>query len=411
MSLIMTFCSYQGFWHDEVHKVCYGRYNQLAINSPSLLRTLSNTIANGNKAMDMLDRTGTIDCSKTAGVKGQSPFHHLPYFDVTRDCTLDMMHITSGVVGRHLAKLLTGMKLKASASKAKKDAREEAKKTQEQIDADLRAAALAAERAERKEAEQEMKLRDRADKAIAAKQVIADSVRKSHAARARAQEQANELATKEANRRRQVKRAKEERERARRAVVDSRDPPSARSLDQFVQLWSIPEATRLLIEERCYRQLSAPRGVAPVSKRPLTLTSEMQAHHWVNFAKVYGVYLIHHCMRGEEQREAVYAATQLLQVIKLSLTSTVTPSLIDRLHQVITTVARNFNDRFPPHMKVMMIHLLMAHIPATLAYWGPARGYWNFPYERSVPTMCHNVPHCAPMCPNVPQCATTRRNV
>lgn len=144
------------------------------------------------------------------------------------------------------------------------------------------------------------------------------------------------------------------------------------------------EKTRLLVEERCYRQIAAPRGVAPRTKRPFTMTSEMQAHHWVNFSKVYGPYLISHCMPEPPKTKYVRAATQVLEVVKKSLLSSVSNATVQQLREDIRELAEGFDDAFPNEFKVMMLHLLMFHLPDTIDYWGPARGYWNFPYERSV---------------------------
>ena len=49
-----------------------------------------------------------FDGRTTHGVLGRSALHDLPYFNMIRDTVLDMMHVTSGVVGHHLVLLTQG---------------------------------------------------------------------------------------------------------------------------------------------------------------------------------------------------------------------------------------------------------------------------------------------------------------
>ena len=207
--------------------MCYGRYNQLAVGEQPPLRTSENTIANGNKAVRLLGQKGVG--ALTAGVKGLSAFISLPYFDISTDCTLDMMHITSGVVGRHLVKLITGTRMKAVVTAAKKAEREAAAKTQEQIDADLHAAEEHAQQALEDERTEEDR-RETKRAAISAME-LKKARAKSQLAKNNIQRAINVAESNEQNRRREVelKVAAEARKHA--GVLASRDPPPQVSAD------------------------------------------------------------------------------------------------------------------------------------------------------------------------------------
>ena len=110
----------------------------------------------------------------------------------------------------------------------------------------------------------------------------------------------------------------------------------------------------------------------------------MMAHHSVNFAKVYGKYLMSQCHRGDTLRMACL----LLDIISLCLSSSVPPDMLERLDGLIVIFAHKFNDWMPTVSKAVVLHTLLFHLPTTIAYWGPARGYWCFPFERSV-AACH----------------------
>ncbi len=144
--------------------------------------------------------------------------------------------------------------------------------------------------------------------------------------------------------------------------------------------WELSPAVALLIESRCYQEIAAPRGIAPPTKKPFSLPSEMMAHHSVNFAKVYGKYLLSQCHRADTLR----VSCLLLDILSLCLASSVTPTLIGHLEGKIKIFAHRFRDWMPTVSKALVLHTLIFHMPATIAYWGPARGYWCFPFERSV---------------------------
>ena len=115
----------------------------------------------------------------------------------------------------------------------------------------------------------------------------------------------------------------------------------------------------------------------------------MQSHHWLNFARVYGSYLIEHGLKGYDN--SIMASCFLLEIVKMATASTTSAKHVRNLRVEIMRLAYKMNTWFPPHQKTMMLHLLMFHMPDTIAYWGPARGYWNFPFERNIKHLANKI--------------------
>ena len=143
-------------------------------------------------------------------------------------------------------------------------------------------------------------------------------------------------------------------------------------------MWAIKETTALLTEQHAYQSILAPTGIAPYTKRPLSTPSEMTAHHWINFIKVYGKYLLQVVFDGEH----LEVVSQLLDFVSLCLSSTINKEVLESIEEESRKVAADFHRYFPVSERNIVMHLLVFHIPATLKYWGPARGYWCFPFER-----------------------------
>lgn len=80
-------------------------------------------------------RTGTGP-KGTAGVVDASQLYNLTYFDPTTQCVLDMMHLCSGIVGRHLIPLIRRQRLGKVAAQKKSDDAAQRKKTPAQLLAD-----------------------------------------------------------------------------------------------------------------------------------------------------------------------------------------------------------------------------------------------------------------------------------
>jgi hypothetical protein len=142
--------------------------------------------------------------------------------------------------------------------------------------------------------------------------------------------------------------------------------------------WHMSEAEATEIERVAYREIRAPTGVAPHSKRPLSCSSEMTAHHWMNFVKVYGKYLLALKYTGDCLR----VACALLDFIKDCLLSHLPPGKADEIGRKAREIAKDIDKFFPHTERSMVLHLLIFHIPQALHYFGPMRTVWAFWSER-----------------------------
>jgi hypothetical protein len=61
------------------------------------------------------------------------------------------------------------------------------------------------------------------------------------------------------------------------------------------------------------------------------------------------------------------------------------------LDEAIKNAAKKIDQNLPKSDWAMVLHNLMFHIPDTIKRWGPTRGYWCFPFERSVDHGCDAV--------------------
>ena len=75
---------------------------------------------------------------------------------------------------------------------------------------------------------------------------------------------------------------------------------------------------------------------------------------------------------------------KLFDVLALLLASDAKAETKARSRLLIQELASNFDAVFPRTMKSMMMHQLLFHVPAAIRMWGPARGFWCFPFERYI---------------------------
>jgi hypothetical protein len=99
--------------------------------------------------------------SDNKGVTGRSALFDLSYFDPIAQCTLDMMHLTSGITGRHLVRLMTkGVKEGAGEQSARKAIAARKRMTPAQLAAEEDAPRWRAVEKEKKEAEKVQAAKD-----------------------------------------------------------------------------------------------------------------------------------------------------------------------------------------------------------------------------------------------------------
>lgn len=141
----------------------------------------------------------------------------------------------------------------------------------------------------------------------------------------------------------------------------------------------MPASIAKLIETEAYAKIIAPPGIAPRYQRPFTVPSDMSCHDWLNFTKVYGKYLLSN-MYSDKSLKVLCG---IIDLVHQCLASSVTSDSLEALRLQVKSVARNFEKDVPSTEWSIMMHLLTFHMPDTMEFWGPARGYWCFPFERS----------------------------
>lgn len=152
-----------------------------------------------------------------------------------------------------------------------------------------------------------------------------------------------------------------------------------KQLQSFHQRYQI-SALGIERAEKAYHTIQAPINIAPHSKMPFQMSGQMTAHHWVNFTKVYGKYLFQHIYHNRP--DALKGMCYVLNLVTASLSSNATAAIKVETKRLVQQLASEFDELLPSIEKSLMMHLLMFHMPRTIRIWGPARGFWCFPFER-----------------------------
>lgn len=300
-----------------------------------------------------------IGFKSTNGFNGRSPLLDLPHFDLFQHTTLDTMHITSNVC-KDLVGMMTGERIKKAVAGAK---------------ANL---GRAQKRAEAQEHKVEALIKKNVENINKWTSDLAALVAAGKTASKKAQTLRGQIAA--ANLGEVDPNAPSDEEDyhlvEQRAAADR-----VARLEQLRGDWFISKDRAEAIETHGYKKILAPSGVAPHSKRPLSCSTQMTAHHWMNFVKCYGKYLL--CLAFHEDDPTLAALCQLLDFLKDCLRPTIAPGDIKKLYKDARELAGTIHERFPLNARSMMLHLLVYHVPSGLSLWGPARGVHCFPYERS----------------------------
>ena len=344
----------------------FGGYASFANDERPFSRTHEGILQHAHRAARQLIDHGKIDTERTKGVTGTSPLFDLTYFDLALHTLLDSMHIVSGVVGRHLVPMLVGGRIAAGVVALKKnfDRRVEAERKRVEV----RDKRIADENAKINGWERQ---RARKKNGSTAFDALSDKI---SAAKTRLDQLEGRVAANPEDG------SGDEADDA-DAWAHGERARSAADIDRmanFLKLWSMPKAVAERIDAIAYRKIVAPDGIAPDKRGPLSRPGEMNSHHWFNFTKVYGKYLFSAYYSGDHLR----VLCELLDFIKACLGSHLSPQDKDDIHAKAKQVASNFDQFFPPTEQSLMLHVLVFHMPQTLALFGPARGYHCFPFER-----------------------------
>jgi len=197
-------------------------------------------------------------------------------------------------------------------------------------------------------------------------------------------------------------------------------PPSDISsfLEQCKEKWTVAKRHIETVEREFYQQMQSPPGIAQHSRRPLTTPSEMTCHMWVNFSRVYGKYLLKQVLSNDDAARTACAIIDFTNHCLAGLckqckhmcslhnigaiahccvfcafcTDVMSAERAESLAQESKLVAQQVVAHVSPTEHSFVLHVLLEHMPRTLGLWGPARGFWCFPFERSV---CANSTCCA----------------
>lgn len=375
-------------------------------------------------------------------VKGKSALCRLPYFDMIEDTPLDMMHIVSGVMDRHLMSLTKGARVSdalktasksspsSSAKRPRTDAMEDApasdvdSDSEERKSTDHRASSAAAAAPRRPippapvfarltypvtmtrilelinfPAKRNTMNRYEAE-ALDKHQRSSDELRAPRELPAPGNPTRDENGIFVYN----IRMLEEESAyRESHPVTVAADLAAAAPASSSA---ASPEVDRLAEHQRrfpllsqsalaeldlIYLSIEAPLNIAPASKRPYTQKGSMTAHHWVNFTKCYGKYLLLRQFQSPAQRATLKMMCNMLDFVALCLSSSVSRDTKVRIAQLRDTVARTFEQDWPEIEHAVIMHLLIFHIPDTIARWGPVRGYWCFPFERMIGKLANSI--------------------
>lgn len=304
----------------------------------------SSHVAEHNTLLE-LDRTKWS--KDTKGVIGRSALFDLPYFDIATMTVIDMMHIIPGVLSAHMLKVMVGKRLTGKLSAEKKRVAVANAKLEDAAEKDL---ALRNVRFQKEKA------------AWLSRTKAARSLPKTHPQRA-----------------------------ARMAEIDNPPFPPVytpcrpvvdrtEEIERMVEQWHIPLHCSEALEIHCWSQIRGPPGIAPWSKKPLTVPSTMNMSLWMGVAKVTGKYLLSHVIEGT----ILTLVCDIFDFMTACLAAQQTPESIVEIKAASRKIAGHIADYFPDSELSLVLHMLVMHIPDQLKTWGPARGWWVFAFERSV---------------------------
>jgi hypothetical protein len=165
-------------------------------------------------------------------------------------------------------------------------------------------------------------------------------------------------------------------------------------LRTFEKLFGELNEEEVFLMDGVYDLIRAPLNIAPKSKYPFRLRGEMTAYHWLNFTKVYGKYLffaryskptdgLPFKNAPHRMNTSLDGLCQLMDLLTSCLASHATTDTKARTDELVKEFATRFDEMLPITEKVINMHNLIFHIPDMIKRWGPVRGFWCFPFERS----------------------------
>lgn len=286
----------------------------------------------------------------TKGVTGRSVLFDLHDFDLVQRTLPDMMHIVSGVIGRHLFPSISKGKLQQQLSKEAARLHNTYVREVERV----------------KEAN--LKLQAAYQRQMA---TWSNNLEKA----------------KKASKRSAAYARKDDPKPQPPQPIPEPPPPAAAAqsergeeIELQIDTWCITPRVTSGLEDHCWCNILAPPGIVGRTKKPFTTPSGLNSAQWMGVTKVTGKYLLSHLFTGD----LLQALCDFLDFTTMCLASSLNAIDLERIKKKAQVVARDIDRFFPLSERSLVLHILIFHIPAYLEMWGPARCWWVFPYERSV---------------------------
>lgn len=299
------------------------------------------------------------------GVVGRSTLCQLPYFDIIEHTLLDMMHITEGVVGSHLVNLIKGGRMPSKPARVK------------DTPLDLHYALVP-------NPDDPRRIKDKPTDEAGLTQLMKKNVDMFLSYSRLAAQTKQELSAagrKDSDLTIQVG--------DRQGV--NKDYLWSQAVDAFMATQfnhfriNLGDSADLKCLEQAYTSLQLPSHVAPAAKAPFQRSGQLTAHHWVNFAKVYGKYLLAHLPMGTRMTAGFRDSVRdVLDLMALCLHPVATKAVKAWTDGKVEDVLDKFEAEWPSTEHALVLHLLVFHMPRTIQRWGPVRHYWCFPFERMI---------------------------
>lgn len=376
------------------------------------------TVPAKEKTMTALKKARMANCLQ---VHGRSQLARLPGFDMVEGALLDMMHTLQGIISGHIMPLLKGERLgKYAAPKQKAISKAQQKRNEKQAKEDsVRSmnAALAAGALHRPAAAAAASSSGRRSRLVDDERKSNDGSESDEDGATEGSESDDEKDDMELNADEAAALEADENDPSSAdhrpsnahdpdGDIVMRDAPAASSrprgannassaaadrlqhervrLAQFASKFTISPQDQKRLEARSYDLIQAPGKVAPATKKPFSTSGYMTADNWLVFTRVYAKYIFKQHFCHPDQQPQLIALCHLVDLLSLCTRYQHTTATKREIARLAKVVALHFQNDFPPTEHAIVVHNLLFHIPETINMWGPAVGYWCFPFERSV---------------------------
>lgn len=132
--------------------------------------------------------------------------------------------------------------------------------------------------------------------------------------------------------------------------------------------------------DRRYTSLRGPPGFTNPRAPPFKCSGLLKNYDWNNFVKYHGEYILSGLVAGTEQAAVI---SRLFKCLATAVSEDVTPARIPAERAELVRMLVDFERLFPRSELRMCLHSTL-HWPDARQLWGPAKGFWMYPWERFV---------------------------